>query len=89
MTVGWQWLQSELPHAIRRVPTSYRDLIRRRYVGGQSCRVIASAVGLTVGNVKTRLYRGRKALRSVLRRVVRSRLRYVPRAGRNSGGTRS
>jgi RNA polymerase sigma-70 factor (ECF subfamily) len=88
-TVDWEWLQRELPRAIHGVPTSYRDLIRRRYVGGQSCRVIASAVGLTVGNVKTRLYRGRKVLRRVLHTRARSRDLYVPRAGRNSGGTRT
>lgn len=88
-TVDWQWLQLELPHAIRGVPTSYRDLICRRYVGGQSCRVIATAVGLSVGNVKTRLYRGRKALRNVLRTRACSHLRYVPRAGKPSGGART
>jgi RNA polymerase sigma-70 factor (ECF subfamily) len=88
-TVDWEWLQTELPRAIHGVPTSYRDLIRRRYVGGQSCRVIASAVGLTVGSVKTRLYRGRKVLRRVLNSRARSRHLYVPRAGRNSGGTRT
>ncbi|MBL8897209.1 MAG: RNA polymerase sigma factor [Planctomycetes bacterium] len=88
-TVDWEWLQQELPRAIHGVPNSYRDLIRRRYVGGQSCRVIASAVGLTVGSVKTRLYRGRKVLRRVLRSRARSRDLYVPRAGRNSGGTRT
>jgi RNA polymerase sigma factor (sigma-70 family) len=72
-TVEWKWLRSELPLALRRVPDLYRGLMSDRYLRGRSFREMAQRSGLTEGNIKTRLYRGRKALARILRSRVRSR----------------
>lgn len=45
-----------------------RDIFLRKYYLMQSSREIASALGLTVANVNTRLYRGRERLRAQLDR---------------------
>ena len=44
--------------------------------------------GISVGNVKTRLYRGRKAIQRLLRDRARTCSRHSPRAGKPTGGSR-
>ena len=49
--------------ALRRLPNRYRTCLLMREAEGLSCEEIAQALSLPVGTVKSRLSRGREALR--------------------------
>lgn len=66
-------LQEELQAAIDRLSPIDASLITLYYLQEQSVKEIATITGLTETNVKTRLFRGREALRNLLG----EHLRYV------------
>lgn len=56
----------EIRQAMESLPPSYRSVILLRYVHELSLQEISEAVNLPVSTVKTRIHRGREALRAVL-----------------------
>ncbi|MCB9882167.1 MAG: RNA polymerase sigma factor [Planctomycetes bacterium] len=83
--VTWSALHGELANAWDHVPDTYRRLIRARYERGASFHEIASQFGTTVGSVKMRLYRGRRALARVIEDRIRSRASRSTSRARNKG----
>jgi RNA polymerase sigma-70 factor (ECF subfamily) len=55
--------------AIRKVPPSYREALFLVYVEGMKLDEAARTLGLPQGTIKTRLMRGRQAMRKVLDRL--------------------
>jgi RNA polymerase sigma-70 factor (ECF subfamily) len=51
---------------LRRLPTTYREVLAARYLQGLSYREIAQALGITEGNIRIRCLRARQALRAIL-----------------------
>jgi RNA polymerase sigma-70 factor (ECF subfamily) len=56
----------EVIAAIHTLEPEFRDTVLLRDVGGLSYEEVAEQTGVPVGTVKSRLYRGRRALHSVL-----------------------
>lgn len=72
--------------ALRRVPLAYRTVVVMFDVQGFSYDEIAKILGAPVGTVKSRLKRGRDALRSELFRARRVEEAAGPRTGAPRGG---
>ena len=68
-----------LNDALRRLDPRYREAVVLRDICGLSYNEIAEALGLSLGTVKSRILRGRQALRDVLLRRAPS---VVPQAVR-------
>ncbi|MDL4841255.1 RNA polymerase sigma factor SigW [Aquibacillus rhizosphaerae] len=62
-------LQSYIQQEIMQLPTKYRSVIALRFVDELSLAEISEILSIPVGTVKTRIHRGREALRKRLRRV--------------------
>ncbi|MDB5085088.1 MAG: polymerase sigma factor SigW [Bacilli bacterium] len=62
---------SELEQAIERLPASYRSVILLKYVHDLSLQEIADILQLPVSTIKTRIHRGREALRASLQQAKR------------------
>jgi RNA polymerase sigma-70 factor (ECF subfamily) len=58
--------QEDLERALARVPETFRVCVILRDVEDLSYREIADALGVPVGTVMSRIYRGRSALRAAL-----------------------
>ncbi|WP_373651131.1 RNA polymerase sigma factor [Schlesneria sp. DSM 10557] len=56
-----------IKQAVAELPEPYRDVILRRFYGGQSCHVIATQLGIPLATVTSRLSRAYAMLRSSLR----------------------
>ncbi len=59
-------LQETVQRAIEQLPEKYRSVIVLKYIEDLSLQEISEILGLPVGTVKTRLHRGREALRRQL-----------------------
>jgi RNA polymerase sigma-70 factor (ECF subfamily) len=59
-------LRDRLEKAIARLPANYRLLIAAHYLGGVQYDVLAEALNLPLGTVKTQLYRAKQQLRRLL-----------------------
>ncbi len=59
-------LQVTVQTAISRLPEKYRTIIILKYIDELSLQEISDIVSLPVGTVKTRIHRGREALRKLL-----------------------
>ena len=70
--------QRELWSALERVPESYRTVLVLADMQGQSYEEVAAIIEAPVGTVKSRLFRGRDALRETL---------VASRAARDAAGT--
>ncbi|MCT2536101.1 RNA polymerase sigma factor SigW [Aquibacillus koreensis] len=62
-------LQSYIQQEIMQLPTKYRSVIALRFVDELSLIEISEILNIPVGTVKTRIHRGREALRKRLRHV--------------------
>jgi RNA polymerase sigma-70 factor (ECF subfamily) len=51
---------------LRRLPTSYREVLAARYLQGLTYREIAQALGTSEGNIRIRCLRARQRLRAIL-----------------------
>jgi RNA polymerase sigma-70 factor (ECF subfamily) len=69
-------LRGRVRGAVRSIPDPYATVLLLRYYGGLSCKEMASALSVSVGNVKVRLFRARQMLR---RRLDRQTQRRKPR----------
>lgn len=58
--------REHLQRAIQVLPASVRDVVSMYYTGGLSVSQIAGSLGIGNENVKSRLHRGRKAIREYL-----------------------
>jgi RNA polymerase sigma-70 factor (ECF subfamily) len=58
--------QAEVQHAIEQLPPAYRAAILLKYLHDLSLQEISDILQIPVPTVKTRLHRGREALRAVL-----------------------
>jgi len=57
---------TELLAELRRLPTTYREVLAARYLQGLSYREIALALGASEGNIRIRCLRARQRLRAIL-----------------------
>lgn len=62
-------LQRYIHHEIASLPTKYRGIIILRYLEDFSLKEISEIMDIPLGTVKTRIHRGREALRKKLRHV--------------------
>ncbi len=62
-------LQETIQNAILKLPAKYRSVIVLKYIEELSLKEISEILDLPVGTVKTRIHRGREALRHQLRHV--------------------
>ncbi|MBD8069806.1 RNA polymerase sigma factor SigW [Bacillus sp. PS06] len=62
-------LQETIQEAILKLPAKYRSVIVLKYIEELSLKEISEILDLPVGTVKTRIHRGREALRLQLRHV--------------------
>lgn len=62
-------LQSYIHKEILALPPKYRSVIVLRYLDEMALQEIAEVLDIPVGTVKTRVHRGREALRKKLRHV--------------------
>ncbi|GGM39281.1 ECF RNA polymerase sigma factor SigW [Paraliobacillus quinghaiensis] len=62
-------LQSYIQQQIMSLPTKYRSIIALRFVDERSLAEISEILNIPIGTVKTRIHRGREALRKKLRDV--------------------
>mgnify|MGYP005751006827 FL=1 len=62
-------LQEEIQQQILNLPDKYRSVIVLKYIDELSLKEISEILELPVGTVKTRIHRGREALRQQLRNV--------------------
>ena len=61
-----QALLQETRHAILKLPLAYREAVILTHIGGFSYREISDILGVPVGTVMSRLFRGRRLLRHAL-----------------------
>ncbi|HSH24367.1 MAG TPA: RNA polymerase sigma factor SigW [Massilibacterium sp.] len=61
-----EWVQE----AIQSLPTKYRTVISLKYINELSLKEISEILDIPVATVKTRLHRGREALRKKLRKFA-------------------
>lgn len=62
-------LQGEIQRQILKLPDKYRSVIVLKYIDELSLMEISEILEIPVGTVKTRIHRGREALRQQLRHV--------------------
>ena len=62
-------LQSYIHQEISELPPKYRSIIMLRYLEEFSLQEISDIMDIPLGTVKTRIHRGREALRKRLRHV--------------------
>lgn len=62
-------LQRYIHHEISQLPAKYRSIIMLRYLEEFSLQEISEILDIPLGTVKTRIHRGREALRKRLRHV--------------------
>ncbi|WP_077605005.1 RNA polymerase sigma factor SigW [Oceanobacillus sojae] len=62
-------LQRYIHHEISQLPSKYRSIIMLRYLEEFSLKEISEILDVPLGTVKTRIHRGREALRKRLRHV--------------------
>ncbi|MRH43828.1 RNA polymerase sigma factor SigW [Aquibacillus halophilus] len=62
-------LQNYIQEEIMKLPAKYRSVIALRFVDELSLNEISEVLDIPVGTVKTRIHRGREALRKRLRHV--------------------
>ena len=60
-------LQEYIQRALIKLPEKYRSVIVLKYIEELSLKEISEILDLSVGTVKTRIHRGREALRKQLR----------------------
>ena len=63
------WVNDRLQRALKALPPSHRMIVVLREMEGLSTREVASVVGISEANVKTRLHRARVMLRQALEDV--------------------
>jgi RNA polymerase sigma-70 factor (ECF subfamily) len=62
-------LQQEVQQAMDQLPIQYKSIMNLRYIEDLSLQEISELVDLPVSTIKTRIHRGREALRKLLRHV--------------------
>jgi RNA polymerase sigma-70 factor (ECF subfamily) len=62
-------LQESIQKEISKLPEKYRSVIVLKYIEELSLNEISEILDLPLGTVKTRIHRGREALRKQLRHV--------------------
>jgi RNA polymerase sigma-70 factor (ECF subfamily) len=62
-------LQQEVQTAMDQLPIQYKSIMNLRYIEDLSLQEISEIVDLPVTTIKTRIHRGREALRKLLRHV--------------------
>ncbi len=60
---------SNVRNAINELPARYRQVLYLRYVEGMSYKDIAAVLGLSLGNVEARIFRGKEKIRRKLLRT--------------------
>jgi RNA polymerase sigma-70 factor (ECF subfamily) len=60
------WMGQRLRRALQALPSSYRAIVVMRELDGLSTREVATVMGISEANVKTRLHRARGMLRRQL-----------------------
>src|SRR5262245_41603648 len=64
-----EWIGGRLRHALALLPPSHRIIVVLREIEGLSTREVATVVGISEANVKTRLHRARVMMRQELEDV--------------------
>lgn len=59
-------LKACIQHAFAELPAHYQEVYRLRDIEGQDIEAVASNIGITVRNAKTRLHRARQRLRTLI-----------------------
>lgn len=62
-------MQSYIQNEIMQLPAKYRSIIALRFIDELSLKEISEVLEIPVGTVKTRIHRGREALRKRLRHI--------------------
>jgi len=62
-------LQEIIQMEILKLPEKYRSVILLKYIEELSLKEISEVLDLPIGTVKTRIHRGREALRKQLRNI--------------------
>jgi len=61
-----RFLSDEVLHALESVPPDFRIVVELSDIGGLAYKDVAEAVGIPVGTVMSRLFRGRRILQEKL-----------------------
>jgi RNA polymerase sigma-70 factor (ECF subfamily) len=67
------FVSDEVSRALQDVPATFREVVLLRDVEGHPYRDIAAMLGVTIGTVMSRLFRGRRLLRGKLVEYGRAR----------------
>jgi RNA polymerase sigma-70 factor (ECF subfamily) len=63
-------IREKLQEAVDSLPAEHREVVKLRDFEGQTNEEVAAALGISVAAVKSRLHRGRLAIRDRLRNVL-------------------
>jgi RNA polymerase sigma-70 factor (ECF subfamily) len=80
-------VQQAVRHALAQLPGAYRAAVVLRDLEGMSYEEVADVLDVSVGTVKSRILRGRRALREILEPVFNVPVQH-PVAERSEGSTR-
>ncbi len=69
---------SEVRSAINELPARYRQVLYLRYVEGLRYKDIAAVLGLSLGNVEARIFRGKEQVRQKLLRMSGMEKNHAP-----------
>src|SRR5579871_4858798 len=79
--------ERELREALAELPERTRTVLTLRYYNNMEYHTIASTLGLSLGNVKTLIHRGKIALAQKMREIEERRTGRIPEA--SNGGARA
>ncbi len=81
--------ERELRQALAELPERTRTVLALRYYNNMEYHTIASTLGLSLGNVKTLIHRGKIALAQKMRQLEEAQARTTPDVSPDKGGARA